>query len=325
MIVRDEGDTLDTCLDSLAPLAAEICIVDTGSVDRTPEIVQHRADRSACVPWCDDFSASRNASLALCTAPWILVLDADEIVSPAACREVKSAIASAPVRAWRYITRTYTRRMEQTGFTPDTSSDARGYPGWVPSHKVRLFPNRPDVGFSGTVHELVEPSLHHAAIPVDLAREPILHYPYQRSTDRQREKDDLYLRLGRKKAMDHPGDPQAHFELANQLTEAGRYREAIAAFRACLALDAERCDAWVDLGGVLYLEGHLDHAEHALQVALRLNEASSDGWRNLGVVLVAAGRPLEGGAAFERALALNPQWVAGPQYIAEARRQADRT
>ena len=39
MIVRDEEDVIGRCLESIKDIVDEIIIVDTGSIDRTKEIV----------------------------------------------------------------------------------------------------------------------------------------------------------------------------------------------------------------------------------------------------------------------------------------------
>ena len=45
MIVKNEGQVLSRCLDSLAGLMDEIIIVDTGSCDRTREIAARYTDK----------------------------------------------------------------------------------------------------------------------------------------------------------------------------------------------------------------------------------------------------------------------------------------
>ena len=57
MIVKNEEDVLERCLESAAGLADEIIIVDTGSIDRTREIATRFTDRIFDFPWRDDFSA----------------------------------------------------------------------------------------------------------------------------------------------------------------------------------------------------------------------------------------------------------------------------
>ena len=67
MIVKDEGQVLDECLQSVRDLVDEIIIVDTGSRDETLEIAREHGARIVGYLWCDDFGAARNESLRLCT------------------------------------------------------------------------------------------------------------------------------------------------------------------------------------------------------------------------------------------------------------------
>ena len=84
MILRNEEEKLPRCLDSLRGVADELCVVDTGSTDRTMDICRQWAEENGVAlrleehPWQDDFSLHRNQSLALATGDYVLVVDADE-------------------------------------------------------------------------------------------------------------------------------------------------------------------------------------------------------------------------------------------------------
>ncbi|GFN32980.1 tetratricopeptide repeat-containing glycosyltransferase family 2 protein [Paenibacillus xylaniclasticus] len=82
MIVKDEEDVLARCLNSVQGIADEIIIVDTGSTDRTKEIA---ASYSNAViydfEWIDNFAAARNYAFSKATLPYILWLDADDILT----------------------------------------------------------------------------------------------------------------------------------------------------------------------------------------------------------------------------------------------------
>ncbi len=80
MIVKDEEAVLSRCLDSLADLADEIIIVDTGSVDATKKIAAKYTDKIYDFQWIDDFAAARNASFSKATMDYIYVADADEVI-----------------------------------------------------------------------------------------------------------------------------------------------------------------------------------------------------------------------------------------------------
>ena len=62
MIVKNEEMHIARCLDSVAGLVDEIVIVDTGSTDRTVEIVSNYTSNVFSYEWKDDFSDARNES-----------------------------------------------------------------------------------------------------------------------------------------------------------------------------------------------------------------------------------------------------------------------
>ena len=78
MIVKNEEKNIGKCLASVAGLFDEINIVDTGSTDKTIEIVKEFTDRIFHFDWIDDFAAARNFSFSKATQEYIMWLDADD-------------------------------------------------------------------------------------------------------------------------------------------------------------------------------------------------------------------------------------------------------
>ena len=78
MIVKDEEESLPTCLNSIRDYVDEIIIVDTGSTDSTVEIAKSYNAKVYHHPWENSFSKARNYSLSYATCDWILIMDADE-------------------------------------------------------------------------------------------------------------------------------------------------------------------------------------------------------------------------------------------------------
>ena len=80
MIVKNEEMHIARCLDSVAELVEEIVIVDTGSTDRTVEIVSGYTSKVYSYPWKDDFSDARNYSFSKASMDYCMWMDADDVL-----------------------------------------------------------------------------------------------------------------------------------------------------------------------------------------------------------------------------------------------------
>ncbi len=321
MIVRNEAHRLPDFLDALGDLATELCVTDTGSDDDTLAILRSRGCVVQSFPWCDDFSAARNAALRLCSGRWILSLDADERIAPGDRDAIRALIRGPQDRCYRFVTRNYTDESTASGFvwTSADDSHAAGFRGWFPSAKVRLFPNLPGVAFEGAVHELVHLSLERLGVSVSDAPVPVHHYPHlNQSPDARAQKQSLYLQLGLKKVAEHPQDAQARHELGDQYVDMGELLKALACYREAVRLEPGNPRWLRDLGGVLLLLGQLSPAVQALDLSLRLDAESEEAWRNLGVARVRLDDWPGARQAFARALTLNPEHPENQRYLAIA-------
>ncbi len=323
MIVKNEAAHLSECVASVSGLTTEICVVDTGSTDDTLEIARRLGCRTDTFVWKNDFASARNASLAMCSCPWIFILDADERITLEDGRRILSLTEHGRKRCYRFSTRNYTNDAALSDFTPCAADDvlARGFAGWHPSWKVRLFPNLPGVKFAGAVHELVHESLLALGVQIETVAIPIHHYPLARSAERIAEKQRLYLALGLQKMRETPDSPKAYSELGAQYVEMKRYPEALQAYRRALQLAPENMEYLVELGGILHLMGHASEARKSLEIAVRQTPDAVRAWRNLGVVHAGEGQWEAARRCFERAAVLAPDSMDIAQCLAEARRR----
>src|SRR5947209_4045472 len=80
LLTRNEENNIARALRSVAGLADEVIVADTGSTDRTVEIARSLGAKLFSYAWDDDFGAARDFMLAQAGSDWILWLNPDEEV-----------------------------------------------------------------------------------------------------------------------------------------------------------------------------------------------------------------------------------------------------
>jgi hypothetical protein len=219
VIARNEEAVLKRCLDSVQGIAQQIVVADTGSTDRTRAIAQAAGAHIVDFPWCNDFSAARNAALQAARGRWILVLDADEFVAPESCSLLREITGdpSPPRCAYRVL---------------NCSSSDGGRTGVV-GRMVRLFPNRSDVRYEWPVHEQVDLSLERAGVPICDSSLRLIHTGYsQPEVTVQKQKRNRQI-LETLLASSQSVHPMLQFLHGGALLDTGDPAQALDAYRRC--------------------------------------------------------------------------------------------
>jgi glycosyltransferase involved in cell wall biosynthesis len=126
MIATNEEKNLPRTLEAVK-WADEIVIVDSGSVDRTPEIAKSFGAKHSFNRDFRGHPEQKAIAIGKCTSDWILLLDADELVSPELAEEIRQTIENPQYEAY-WVPRLnlfMTRWIRHGGFYPD--------------HKLRLW------------------------------------------------------------------------------------------------------------------------------------------------------------------------------------------
>lgn len=92
MIVKNESELIERSILAVKPFVQEIVVVDTGSSDQTPILVENLGAKLFKKSWNDDFSAMRNYSIQKATQPFILIMDADEVIIEGSMRELQTTL-----------------------------------------------------------------------------------------------------------------------------------------------------------------------------------------------------------------------------------------
>jgi glycosyltransferase involved in cell wall biosynthesis len=77
VITMNEEDRIGRCLDSVKDIADEIIVLDSGSTDRTLEIVAGYTDQYFSTDW-PGYGVQKQRALAKARCDWVLSIDADE-------------------------------------------------------------------------------------------------------------------------------------------------------------------------------------------------------------------------------------------------------
>jgi glycosyltransferase involved in cell wall biosynthesis len=120
IVAMDEEANIGRTLASVR-WADEIVLVDSGSKDRTCDIAREQGCRVIVEPW-RGYVAQKQYAIDLCTKDWVLLLDADEEVSPGLAEEIRVAIAGPnAARGYRLPRKNLFlgRWMRHGGFYPD--------------------------------------------------------------------------------------------------------------------------------------------------------------------------------------------------------------
>ncbi len=184
LITKDEEKNLPECLESLAGIADEVVIYDTGSSDRTIEIARSYGATVVKGYWDDDFSRARNAARQVCQGQWILWVDADERVVAGSPETIRQSLAEMPSNIEGCLI--HIDNLEGTGVTSAFTHPA-----------CRVF-RRLRCHWHGRLHEqisLVDQSAKRAPFLVPFTRLRLLHVGYLDEAIRNRAKPERNVRV----------------------------------------------------------------------------------------------------------------------------------
>lgn len=173
IITLNEETNLGRCLDSVADLADEIVVLDSGSSDGTETIARKHDAVWKHQDWLG-FVGQKNKLLGLATHDWVFSIDADEELSPELRREVAALKQTVPDVA--------TGPNAVVGWSMPRCVLYEGkwirHGDWYPDRLTRLF-RRSWAKFAGAkVHERLE--LEGSVTPL---RGELYHYSFKDAED----------------------------------------------------------------------------------------------------------------------------------------------
>ena len=302
MIVRDEEERLGRCIDAARPYVDEIVVVDTGSSDRTLDIARAAGARVIEQPWQDDFARARNTSMDAARGEWILVLDADEVITPEAGEELRRAV----------------RRRDLLGlFIPlrDHGDEGRE----TVTLLFRAVRNRKDVRFRFRLHEQLLPDANRVVraekLRLGQLRGEIHHDGYQREIVAKKGKSERNRRIYEAQLRDTPDNLYMLYKYADFLRRfpeeadrvTGLLERAYVLLQGCsaqerhdLSFSGEACAL---LGMAKERLGQREEAMRVLEFGVTQCRESPSLWYVYAHALLRGGRAPEAEAAFRKCAA----------------------
>ncbi len=200
MIVRDEAAILPRFLEAGDGLWDELAVMDTGSLDDTVSLLREAGAKLAHMEWPGNFAVARNAALELATGDWVLVLDADEIVSPEFVAEIRTLISRPDLGAATVTMRNL--------FTNGHHRDSR---------LLRLFRRDPGLRYEHAIHEEVAGSvgamLARTGRGLGHISAPVQHVGYLKDRASEKAKLDRDRGILEQLISEDPSDTYSRFKL----------------------------------------------------------------------------------------------------------------
>lgn len=218
MIVKNEEKNIEQALTWGKRILWEQIVVDTGSRDRTVELAKEMGAVVYHVPWTDDFAAAKNAAITKAKGDWIVFLDADEVFAPG--DELKllrllEEIGDAGVDG----VSTGCMQMDENNRVS------------VAGTQVRVFRNRPGLGYRRRIHEQLCWSDGSPLQILDAAELSVLHYGYRGAVWKEKKGSRRNLDLILKELSERPGDHEMLGYLGDEYYAAEELEMAAEAYK----------------------------------------------------------------------------------------------
>lgn len=252
MVTKDEEMTIRNCVESVRDIVDEIVVVDTGSTDKTIQIVKTLGAKVIQHKLGDDFSMVRNLSLRAASKDWILVLDTDERIEKDDSPKLRNLAAIGKCVGYFLPWHTY-----------------MGEGNKLIDYKLSFFRNIPEVYYEGLVHENVTNSIRRLNGRCEITEVIIHHYPIW-TKEKHNEKERRQEELLKKQISMNPNDSRAlwflghiHYGWGMQQEAAKEFEEAIRS----LSRPVEVLQASLSLAQIYIEENKLSDAIGVLEDA----------------------------------------------------------
>jgi len=269
MIVKDEEEILRKSVDSVKSIIDEFIIVDTGSTDKTKEIIAEYGQVHE-IPFVD-FVQTKNEALKLATGDYIFFMDADEIVV-SGLEKLKEYVEKGENAVSAYI-------IEGAANAKETPSNIY--------FRCRLWKNNGDWYFEGPgVHEVICGT---GQITYDKTIQVKHEHIKKNKPELMHQWSLKYVEILKKAVEKDPKDTRALFYLARTYRDLNRHTLAIDTYEEYLSIPGnnfldERWQAAYDIAICWKAQGEYSKVIPACQRAIEIDPRRAAAYNLMGYV-----------------------------------------
>jgi len=301
MITKDEDNFIQECLDSAKKYVDEIVIVDTGSKDNTVKIAKDFGAKVFHRKWVNDFSASRNESIKHARSDWIIVLDADEVITEQDWKRIKELVEKADKNLGKGKQEIVAFILDQINYTDNKNfygwrsvspenKLSKGAIGYHPNPLVRLFRNGKGYKFRYKIHETIFDSISSKGGRIIRTNIPIHHYQFKKSKQFDKEKIKKYNKLIKEQLELTPNIPKIHYQTALMYLSEGMNKEAEQELNKVIKLDPDFEMPYIHLADLRLGKEKKDEAIKFLEKAIKKQPKKEIAYVKLAAIHTKEGR-----------------------------------
>lgn len=139
MVIKDEEEILEQCLNTVRDIVDEIVIIDIGSKDNSIAIAKKFTEKVFSYNWENNFSKAKNYSIKNCTKDWILFMNANDYFYDLDKEKFLELVNCSEREGHFFIIKSYRDLNDKKNYS--TSLD------------IRLIKNKNRYEFVGAIHE----------------------------------------------------------------------------------------------------------------------------------------------------------------------------
>jgi len=248
MIVKNEEDVIARCLESVKNHVDEIIIVDTGSTDKTKEVLSNYDVKLYEFAWNDNFSDARNFAKDKATMDWILQLDADEYFLKGEAEKLKQEIEKTKKNSLSIQITNLVRNNEKGA--------AHTY--------ARLFKNLPEIQYNFAIHEQV--FMNGESVETEITNIRIMHTGYTTETYKRKNKNARNMKMIQNELKKNPTNSFMLFNMGNEYSTQEKYDKALEFYKKAYKHSEGKGVAFAIVQNIIKTLIRLNRKDEALKI-----------------------------------------------------------